>query len=131
MYVLRMSTYNAGEVNANQAIRELEFIKSITGHEKFNLVGHSYGAPAARYIAGIRPDLVASVSMVGGTNDSNARDKLLPPVPKKLTPIAARMLNGAGMAVAFSLGIVNSKEACTTELLSRHPHTSASAKVAC
>ncbi|UUZ52174.1 hypothetical protein LP419_21325 [Massilia sp. H-1] len=35
---------------------------------KVNLIGHSHGGPTIRYVASVRPDLVASVSSVGGVN---------------------------------------------------------------
>jgi triacylglycerol lipase len=35
---------------------------------KFNLIGHSLGGLDARYVAAVRPDLVASVTTVGGPN---------------------------------------------------------------
>ena len=34
-------------------------------HGKVNLIGHSHGGPTARYVARVRPDLVASVTSVG------------------------------------------------------------------
>jgi Predicted acetyltransferases and hydrolases with the alpha/beta hydrolase fold len=46
-----------------------------------NLIGHSHGGPTARYIAGVRPDLVASVSTVAGTNDGSPVADLVQSVP--------------------------------------------------
>ncbi|HEY5801784.1 MAG TPA: triacylglycerol lipase, partial [Burkholderiaceae bacterium] len=40
----------------------------VTGAAKVNLIGHSHGSPTARYVASVRPDLVASVTSVGGVN---------------------------------------------------------------
>lgn len=39
-----------------------------TGAPKVNLIGHSHGGPTARYVASVAPDLVASVTTVGGVN---------------------------------------------------------------
>lgn len=39
-----------------------------TGASKVNIIGHSLGGPTSRYVAGVRPDLVASVTTVNATN---------------------------------------------------------------
>lgn len=39
-----------------------------SGATKVNLIGHSLGGPTIRYVASVRPDLVASVTTVNGTN---------------------------------------------------------------
>jgi triacylglycerol lipase len=58
------STYERGE----QLINKLEELKATKGHSKFNLMGHSGGATTIRYVAGARPDLVASVTSIHGSN---------------------------------------------------------------
>ncbi|ABW66950.1 esterase/lipase family protein [Desulfosudis oleivorans] len=81
VYVAQVSALNSPEVRGEQLIHELEFIKALKGHKKFNLIGHSFGAPTSRYVAAVRPDLVASVSSVGGSNDTDDRDNPNPPNP--------------------------------------------------
>jgi len=67
-------------VRADQIIPELEDIKAITGAEKLNLFGHSQGAVDARIIAAERPDLVASVTSIGGPHQgAPLADRLLEP----------------------------------------------------
>lgn len=41
---------------------------AITGAPKVNLIGHSHGGPTSRYVAGIIPNKVASVTTIGGVN---------------------------------------------------------------
>ncbi len=41
-------------------------------HGKVNLIGHSHGGPTARYVARVRPDLVASVTSVGSPHKGSA-----------------------------------------------------------
>jgi triacylglycerol lipase len=53
-------------VRGAEIIPQLESIRAQTGASKLNLVGHSQGAVDARYVAALRPDLVASVTSVGG-----------------------------------------------------------------
>ena len=43
-------------------------ILAITGAQKVNLFGHSHGGPTSRYVASVAPELVASVTSVGGVN---------------------------------------------------------------
>jgi triacylglycerol lipase len=66
VYVVTASQAHRPEVRGEQIIPQLEEILDATGAEKLNLIGHSAGALDARYVAAVRPDLVASVTSVGG-----------------------------------------------------------------
>jgi triacylglycerol lipase len=69
VFVPKMSSLNTHEVRGEQLIAFLEDQKAIdTSIEKFNLIAHSHGAQTSRYIAAVRPDLIASISTVGGVN---------------------------------------------------------------
>ncbi|HLV77081.1 MAG TPA: triacylglycerol lipase [Marinobacter sp.] len=68
VFVPQMSAANSTEVRGEQLLAQIEEYVAVTGAEKVHIIGHSHGSPTARYVAGIRPDLVASVSSVGGTN---------------------------------------------------------------
>ncbi|HHL31702.1 MAG TPA: triacylglycerol lipase [Oceanospirillales bacterium] len=68
VYVADVSAVNSSELRGEQLLAQLETIKALYGHQKFNLIGHSHGAPTARYVASVRPDLVASITSVGGPN---------------------------------------------------------------
>ncbi len=46
----------------------LDNLKAISADDKFNLMGHSLGGPTIRYVAGVRPDLVASITTISGAN---------------------------------------------------------------
>lgn len=65
VYTPRVSGFDTSEVRGEQLLSYLEQLQAITGAEKFNLIGHSQGGLDARYVASIRPDLVASVTSVG------------------------------------------------------------------
>ncbi len=65
VYTANVSSSNFSEVRGEQLIRYLDSIKAATGAQKFNLIGHSHGGPTARYVAAVRPDLVASMTSVG------------------------------------------------------------------
>lgn len=61
-----------------EIIPQLDALRAVTGATKFNLIGHSQGGIDARYIAAVRPDLVASVTTVGS--------------PHTGTPVASNLL---------------------------------------
>ena len=65
VYVPQQSAANASEVRGEQLLSELRRLKAAYGHQKFNLIGHSHGGQTVRYVAGVAPGLVASVTTVG------------------------------------------------------------------
>lgn len=65
VYVASFSASNFSEVRGEQLIRDLDNLRATYGHQKFNLIGHSHGGPTIRYVAAVRPDLVASVTSIG------------------------------------------------------------------
>lgn len=65
VFVTEVSQFNATEARGEQLIDQIEQIVAITGKPKVNLIGHSHGGLDVRYVAAVRPDLVASVTSVG------------------------------------------------------------------
>lgn len=65
VYVTQVSPLNTPQARGEQLIDQIETILAITGKAKVNLIGHSQGGLDARYVAAVRPDLVASVTTVG------------------------------------------------------------------
>ncbi|MBP6750047.1 MAG: triacylglycerol lipase [Xanthomonadaceae bacterium] len=68
VYTASVSAANSSEVRGEQLIRDLDRLRAITGKRKFNLLGHSHGGQTIRYVASVRPDLVASVTQTGTPN---------------------------------------------------------------
>lgn len=68
VYVAQVSAANSSEVRGEQLLAQVKTILAITGAPKVNLVGHSHGGPTTRYVAGVAPQLVASVTSIGGVN---------------------------------------------------------------
>jgi triacylglycerol lipase len=66
VYVVSASQAESSTVRGQQIIPQLDALRASTGAMRFNLIGHSQGAMDARYIAAVRPDLVASVTSVSG-----------------------------------------------------------------
>ncbi len=89
VYVTSVSAANSTEVRGEQLLLQVKQILAATGAAKVNLIGHSHGGPTARYVASVRPDLVASVSSVGGVNKgSKVADVLIGAVPNVSYTIA-------------------------------------------
>lgn len=129
-YVLQMSAFHSAEVRGEQAIRQLETLMAITGDEKVNLIGHSFGAPTARYVAGVRPDLVASVSTVGGANDTNQRD-LDPPPQQDDCDLLCRLINFGGDILTALAGISFTEEKCISDIYSSNDRIREAALTSC
>ncbi len=68
VYTASVSASNYSEVRGEQLIRDLDNLRAVTGKQKFNLIGHSHGGPTIRYVASVRPDLVASATLLGSPN---------------------------------------------------------------
>lgn len=67
VYVTEVSPANSSANRAQELIVQLDDIRAIHGNPnlKFNLIGHSQGGLDIRYVGGLRPDLVASLTTVG------------------------------------------------------------------
>lgn len=68
VYVVNVQAAQSIAIRGEQLIADLESFSATDGHQDFNLIGHSYGAPTSRYVAATRPELVRSVSTVAGVN---------------------------------------------------------------
>ncbi|MBC9249292.1 alpha/beta hydrolase [Pseudomonas alcaligenes] len=67
VYVASVAAFNSSEQRGAELVKQM-IPWAAAGGGKVNLIGHSQGAPTARVAAGLRPDLVASVTSVGGVN---------------------------------------------------------------
>ncbi|GIX35716.1 MAG: lactonizing lipase [Lysobacteraceae bacterium] len=92
VYVANVSASHYTEVRGEQLIRDLDRLRAVYGHAKFNLIGHSHGGPTIRYVASVRPDLVASVTTIGsphtGSRVADTLDATLPPGSPLRTVVA-------------------------------------------
>lgn len=71
VYIAKVSSVNTNEERGEQLLAQVNQVLAITGATKTNLIGHSQGAPTIRYVAGVAPELVASVTTVGGVNQGS------------------------------------------------------------
>ncbi len=107
VYVASVSASNFTEVRGEQLIRDLDTLRAIYGHSRFNLIGHSHGGPTIRYVASVRPDLVASVTSVGSPHTgSKVADGLNAALPagSPLRPIVAGFVNALSTMIAALSG---------------------------
>jgi triacylglycerol lipase len=65
VYVADTSPFNSSTERGEQLLAQVQQVIAITGKPKVNLIGHSQGGIDVRYVAAVRPDLVASVTTVG------------------------------------------------------------------
>ncbi len=68
VFATQVASFDSSYVRGEQLLNQVQQIAAITGSPKVNIIGHSQGTLDARYVAGVRPDLVASVTGVGGPN---------------------------------------------------------------
>jgi triacylglycerol lipase len=71
-YVAQVSALGSEVTRGNQLIAQLENLRAVYGYGKFNLIGHSQGGLTIRYVAAVRPDLVASVTSFGTPHAGSA-----------------------------------------------------------
>lgn len=64
VYVVQLSQTNSDAVRGEQLLAQVQQIIATSGASKVNLIGHSMGGLDSRYVAAVRPDLVASVTTV-------------------------------------------------------------------
>lgn len=101
VYLTSVSAANSTEVRGEQLLTQVRQILAATGAAKVNLIGHSHGGPTARYVASVRPDLVASVSTVAGVNQgSEVADIMLGTTPN----VSSAIVTGVGTVVSILSG---------------------------
>lgn len=92
VYVAAVSQVNSAEARGEQLLQQMRTWAARDGVKKFNLIGHSQGGPTSRYVAGVAPDLVASITTVGSPSRMIASDAENP---------VADMINNYSKAVSF------------------------------
>ena len=84
----QVSSLDSSYVRGEQLRTQVQIIRAITGAAKVNLIGHSQGAMDSRYVAGVIPNQIASVTSVGGVNAG--------------TPVADAVMKAVGIPVIGS-----------------------------
>ncbi len=89
-YTPQVPGWDSNEKRGEVLLEYVEDLVAATGAKKVNLVGHSQGGTTARYVAAIRPDLVASVTSVAS--------------PHFGSPVADAIKNSPVDGAAYKLG---------------------------
>lgn len=88
VYVVQVPALESTVARGEALLPQIERIAAV--HGKVNLIGHSHGGPTARYVARVKPHLVASITSVGS--------------PHKGSAVADVVLGSPGSSLAVSLG---------------------------
>lgn len=101
VYVTQVSQLDTSEARGEQLLEQVEDIVAISGKAKVNLFGHSHGGPTIRYVAAVRPDLVASVTSIGAPHKGSALGDFIRQVPEGSTGenLLAGLVNAAGKLI--------------------------------
>ncbi|MBL4834057.1 MAG: triacylglycerol lipase [Pseudomonas sp.] len=106
VYSTSVSQLDTSEKRGEQLLAQVENIVAISGKRKVNLIGHSHGGPTVRYVAAVRPDLVASVTSVGAPHKGSKAADFIRNVPEGSAGEAmlAGIVNGLGGLINFLSG---------------------------
>jgi len=69
VYVTNLSSLALHETRGEELLTSVEEIMAITGAKKVNLIAHSQGATASRYVAALKPEWIASISCTHCMNE--------------------------------------------------------------
>ena len=64
VYATKTSSFGDSRVRGEQLLQQVKTISAVSGSPKVNLFGHSHGGHDIRYVAGVAPQYVASVTAV-------------------------------------------------------------------
>ena len=106
VYVAQVSAANSHEVRGEQLLAQVKNILAVTGAAKVNIIGHSQGGPTSRYVAGVAPQLVASITSVGGVN----RGSRVADIVRGVAPVGSvseALANSAATALASLISLTS------------------------
>ncbi|WP_298214090.1 triacylglycerol lipase [Acidovorax sp.] len=106
VYVAQVSAANSTEVRGEQLLAQVKTIMAMTGAPKVNLIGHSHGGPTTRYVAGVAPQLVASVTSIGGVNKGSRVADIVRGVAPAGS-VSETLANGAATALVTLINLVS------------------------
>jgi triacylglycerol lipase len=69
VYVTNLSSSASNIRRGEELLEDIRQIRALTGASRVNLIAHSQGGPAARYVASLKPEWVESVNCVTCMNE--------------------------------------------------------------
>lgn len=104
--VAEVSQFNDNDVRGEQLLKQLQAWSASKGYKKFNLIAHSQGGPTARYVAGVAPQMVASLTSVGSPHAMPAQAAADNPLGQLLTRYAS-LVSSTGTFIDWLSGNAN------------------------
>lgn len=106
VWATRVSPFNSTEIRGEQLAQQVQEIIAITGKPKVNLIGHSHGGPTVRYVAGIMPNQIASVTAIASPNKgSPVADFILKAEGTVLEKPVVAAVNFLSKLIVFAQGL--------------------------
>ena len=103
VFETQVASFDSSYVRGEQLRNQVQQILAITGAQKVNLIGHSQGAIDVRYVAGVLPSKIASVTGVAGPQKGTAvADTVQGIINSPVGPLLAPVLS-AGVNAFFTL----------------------------
>ncbi|GLQ32923.1 esterase/lipase family protein [Litoribrevibacter albus] len=102
VYPVQVTALDSSEARGEELLAQVQQILAVTGASKVNLIGHSHGGPTARYVASVRPDLVASVTSVGSPHKGSDVADLVQDISdgsQVVTVAVSAVVNGLGSLI--------------------------------
>jgi triacylglycerol lipase len=106
VYAPAVNPVASNEARGEQLLAAVKTILAVSGAAKVNLIGHSQGGPTARYVAGVLPGSVASVTTIGGVHKGAPLADLIVGVDS-LGALPAGVANGLVNAVGSLIGLAS------------------------
>jgi len=104
VFSAQVTAFEDNYIRGEELLAYVEDVLAVTGARKVNLIGHSQGGMTARYVSGVRPDLVASVTSVGTPHFGSDTADLVAATPGAIQGVVADIVNGVGDVIAFLSG---------------------------
>jgi len=71
VFITKVSGANDSNSRGEQLLAQIEDVLASSGASRVNIITHSQGGLDARYVAGVRPEIVASITSVGGPHQGS------------------------------------------------------------
>lgn len=104
VYVARVSGAHSTEVRGEQLLEQVKNIVALSGAARVHLIGHSHGGLTVRYVAGVAPQLVASVTSIAAPHKGSR----LADIVREATPegsVPEKLASGAARALVALIGL--------------------------
>lgn len=139
-YAVQLSPVESTEVRGEQLLEQVNEVIALTGQNKVNLIGHSHGGPTIRYIEGVAPEKVASLTAIAGSikgtplGDKLMDDPILSAAGKLiignlLAPAIAILKNNPNLSVNYDKSIYDISKKGAAEFNAKYP--SAAIPISC